>query len=103
MKGGYRAGAGRKKGFAAKNAEEARRVLSRMVEQEIRPIGEALIARAKSGDVAAAREVLDRAFGKAMAQTVVYDESKEGMEKDRAILLELVRNLRGSDNKQPAH
>ena len=65
MRGGYRSGAGRKKGFSARNAEEARRILSDMVMDEIEPIGRALIARAKKGDVIAIRELFDRAFGKA--------------------------------------
>jgi hypothetical protein len=65
MRGGVREGAGRKQGFAAKHAEEARRVLSEMVMREIEPIGAALISKAKGGDVTAARELFDRAFGKA--------------------------------------
>lgn len=64
MRGGYRQNAGRKIGFAAKNSEEARRILSEMVMKEIRPIGEALILRAKNGEVPAVRELFDRAFGK---------------------------------------
>jgi len=65
MRGGTRPNAGRKKGFAAKNAEEARRILSEMVMREIEPIGRALISKAKKGDVIAIRELFDRAFGKA--------------------------------------
>ena len=65
MRGGYRDGAGRKRGFSAMTAEEARKVLAEMVMQEIVPIGEALIARAKNGEVPAIRELFDRAFGKA--------------------------------------
>jgi len=64
MRGGYRKGAGRKQGFAAKNAEEARRILSEMVLREIQPIGAALLKKAKKGDIAAARELFDRAFGR---------------------------------------
>jgi hypothetical protein len=64
MRGGYREGAGRKQGYAAKAAEEARELLSEMVMREIKPIGESLIAKAKEGDVSAARELFDRAFGK---------------------------------------
>lgn len=63
--GGKRIGAGRKKGFSARTAEEARKVLAEMVVQEIGPIGEALIVRAKNGEVAAIKELFDRAFGKA--------------------------------------
>ena len=76
MHGGKRAGAGRKKGFAAKSAEEARRVLSEMVMREIEPIGKALIAKAKKGDVIATRELFDRAFGKA-SQTTKIDLNDE--------------------------
>lgn len=64
MRGGFREGAGRKQGFAAKNTEEARRILSAMVMEEIKPIGYALIEKAKRGDVAATRELFDRTFGK---------------------------------------
>lgn len=63
--GGKRNGAGRKKGFAAKNAEEARSVLSEMLVREIKPIGQALIAKAKNGDIRAANELFDRAWGRA--------------------------------------
>jgi plasmid stability protein len=76
MRGGYRENAGRKQGFAAKNAEEARRILSEMVMREIRPIGEALIAKAKKGDVIATRELFDRALGKASQSTKVQVESE---------------------------
>lgn len=65
MHGGKRSGAGRKKGISARNAEEARRILSQMVMREIEPIGKALIKKAKLGDIHAARELFDRAFGKA--------------------------------------
>lgn len=65
MRGGYRQGAGRKQGFAAKNAEEARRLLSERVAQEIGPLCDALIKKAKSGDIRAIHELFDRAWGKA--------------------------------------
>ncbi len=78
MRGGHRQGAGRKQGFAAKNAEEARKILSEMVMDEIRPIGRALIAKAKKGDVTAVRELFDRAFGKA-PQTSEIDLSATGL------------------------
>lgn len=63
-RGGTRTGAGRKKGFAAKSAEEARQILAEMVMKEIRPIGLALIKKAKQGDISATKELFDRAFGK---------------------------------------
>ena len=63
MQGGKRLGAGRKKGFAAKNAEEARRLLSERVAQEIGPICDILVSKAKKGDMRAIKELLDRAWG----------------------------------------
>ena len=65
MKGGYRIGAGRKQGFAAKNAEEARKLLSERVAQEIAPLTDILIKRAKAGNMRAMHELLDRAWGRA--------------------------------------
>lgn len=65
MRGGYREGVGRKQGFAAKSAEVAREQLAEMVMREIESIGKALIKKAKTGDVAATRELFDRAFGNA--------------------------------------
>lgn len=64
MRGGYRQNAGRKQGFSAKNAEEARRMLSEMVMREIIPIGEALIVKAKKGDISAIKELFDRSWGR---------------------------------------
>src|SRR3989344_9292846 len=69
MRGGYRTGAGRKQGFAAKNAEDARRILSERIAQEIAPISEALISRAKKGDIRAIHELFDRAWGRAPQAT----------------------------------
>lgn len=65
MRGGYRENAGRKKGYSALKAEEARRIFSEMIMAEIEPIGKALIAKAKKGDVGAIKELFDRAFGRA--------------------------------------
>ncbi len=78
MRGGYRAGAGRKRGFAAKNAEEARKLLSERVTQEIGPISEALISQAKKGDIRAIKELFDRAWGRA-PQATAEELSQEGM------------------------
>ena len=62
MRGGFRKNSGRKKGFAAINAEEARRVFAEMIAAEIEPIAKALIKKAKSGDTSAAKELFDRAW-----------------------------------------
>jgi hypothetical protein len=64
MRGGYRKNAGRKQGFAAKNAEEARKLLSERLAQEIEPIADVLISQAKKGDIRAIKELFDRAWGK---------------------------------------
>ncbi len=71
MKGGYRPGAGRKKGFAAKSSEEARKLFAEMTMREIQPIAQALIIKAKNGDVAAAKELFDRSWGKAVQATEI--------------------------------
>ena len=73
MRGGSREGAGRKQGFAAKGAEEARRVFADLIRSEIEPIAMALIQRAKNGEVAAAKELFDRAWGR----TGVFNEASQ--------------------------
>ena len=71
MRGGYRAGSGRKKGFAAKSAEEARKLFSELLMADVEPIARALIAKAKQGDVSAAKELFDRSWGKSLQATEV--------------------------------
>lgn len=70
MRGGKRQGAGRKKGFAAKSAEEARRVFAELVSKEITPIAQALIKKAAKGDIRAAQLLFERAWGKALGPEV---------------------------------
>src|SRR3990167_4115760 len=65
MRGGYRKGAGRKQGFAAKNAEEARKYFSERVAQEIEPLCNLLIKQAKTGNIRAMKELFDRTWGRA--------------------------------------
>ena len=67
-KGGARPGAGRPKDKKEKQTlvkEAALLALREMVLAEITPITQALIAKGKTGDVQAIRELFDRAFGKA--------------------------------------
>ena len=64
MRGGYRQGAGRKQGFAAKSAEEARKLFAERVAQEIVPLADILLKQAKKGDIRAIRELFDRAWGR---------------------------------------
>ncbi|MGD0328654.1 MAG: hypothetical protein ABSB00_03020 [Minisyncoccia bacterium] len=80
MRGGYRKGAGRKQGFAAKNAEEARKLLSERVLHEIKPISNALISKAKTGDVRAIHELFDRAWGRSPQAIEIINDSDSILE-----------------------
>jgi len=64
MHGGLRQGAGRKQGFAAKSAEEARRYLAHRVSGEIASLADVLLEKAKNGDIRAVNTLFDRAFGR---------------------------------------
>jgi hypothetical protein len=66
--GGARPGAGRKKGSVASHTRDAaagKALLIKMYLEKIRPINEALIAKAMSGDIAAIKELHDRVYDKA--------------------------------------
>ena len=62
--GGKRPGAGRKPGYKAKVAELYMELLAKEVEKQKLPIIQALINRAKTGDVQAIKEIHDRLAGK---------------------------------------
>ena len=79
MKGGKRTRAGQKQGVSMESAEKVRRILSEMVMSELGTIGKALITQAKDGDVIAARELFDRAFGKS-SQTAKIDLVEERLQ-----------------------
>lgn len=64
MRGGKRQGAGRKQGYAAKSAEEARRIFAEAVSKDIAPIAAALVKKAIKGDIRAAQVLFDRAWGR---------------------------------------
>lgn len=74
MKGGYREGAGRKKGFAAIEAENARAYIAERVSASLEPIIDGLIESAKKGDIHATKELFDRAWGRAQAQIALSDD-----------------------------
>jgi hypothetical protein len=63
-KGGKRPGAGRKKASHTIQAEAFKAFLIAEVIKEKQPIVAALIAKAKSGDVPALKEVFERVLGK---------------------------------------
>lgn len=74
MKGGYRPGAGRKKGFSAIEAEQARAYITERVASSLEPIIDSLVERAIKGDIAATKELFDRAWGKSQTQIALSDD-----------------------------
>ncbi len=56
--------------------EKAREYLSRRVEEEIAPIADNLIKKAKTGDVPAIKELFDRAWGKSKESVDITSEGK---------------------------
>jgi hypothetical protein len=67
-RGGKRIGAGRKIGSRAQHtlqAEQGKALLIQMYLENIRPINQALIDKAKSGDIQAIKELHDRVYNKA--------------------------------------
>lgn len=73
-RGGKRKNAGRPKGTVAKStleAQKAKEELIKMYIENIRPINEALIAKAKEGDLPAIKELHDRVWGKSIQPTEI--------------------------------
>lgn len=64
MKGGYRKGAGRKKGYAAFEAEKARELIAEQLSVELEPIIKKAIKQARAGDKHARAWLFERAYGK---------------------------------------
>ena len=77
MKGGYRPGAGRKKGFSAIEAEEARAYIAERVSASLEPIIDGLIDRATKGDIHATKELFDRAWGRAHTPIAISDDRQD--------------------------
>lgn len=77
-KGGKRPGAGRPAGTvssATLEAQKQRELLVKLLTPHVTDIFEALKAKALAGDVAAAKELFDRAWGKA-TQTVEVEDKR---------------------------
>ena len=74
QRGGKREGAGRKKGFAALEAMKQREMLVKLLQPRVKKIFAALAEKAEKGDVAAAKELFDRAWGKPDQAVVVEDK-----------------------------
>jgi hypothetical protein len=73
-RGGKRQGAGRKKGFAAIEAEKSREFIAQKVGASLEPIIDKLISQAKKGDIRSTQILFDRAYGRvAQAPDIVED------------------------------
>lgn len=78
---GNKVATGRPKAHHTIEAAKAREYIIQRVTEELGPIMDNLIALAKAGDIAAIKDLLDRAYGKAKETmdvnqrvTVVFDE-----------------------------
>jgi len=91
MHGGIRTGAGRKSGFSAKRAEEARKYISQRVSEEIEALTDVLIQKAKDGDMRAMNMLFNRAWGRPR-QEIQFIKGYE-QEKPSQEILELVEAL----------
>lgn len=74
MHGGFRSGAGRKKGFSAVSAEEARKYVSKRVSEELESLVDILINKAKEGDLKATNILFNRAWGRSCQEIQVQQE-----------------------------
>lgn len=70
-RGGYRVGAGRKKGFAALEAEKARELICEKLTKDFEPIINKAIEQALEGDKHARDWLTERAYGKVKTSTEV--------------------------------
>lgn len=78
-RGGKREGSGRKKGYAALQAEKSRELICKALEKEIKPIINKAIEQAKSGDIAARNFLFERGYGKVAQIVVTEDEDGDTM------------------------
>lgn len=72
--GGKREGAGRKKGYAAIQAEKSREIIVKQLETEWAPIVEKAIEQAKNGDAVARNWVSERGYGRVPQAIMTEDE-----------------------------
>jgi hypothetical protein len=70
-KGGYRVGAGRKKGFSAIEAEKAREYIAHKVSDNLETIVNKALEQAFDGDNNARNWLTERAYGKVKTSTEV--------------------------------
>jgi len=72
--GGKREGAGRPVHSATLKAQEGRRIMAEMLENDLNDIYDALREKAMKGDVSAINTLFDRAWGKPVQAVVTEDE-----------------------------
>jgi len=94
-RGGKQPGAGRPKEKRTIQAEKLREFLIAEVIREKGPIIEALIAKAKTGDIPAIKEVLERTIGK-VKETM--DVNTFGDETLNATLLKAINKIYGKSS-----
>jgi len=101
--GGKRPGSGRKKGSIASHTLEAQEIRVCLIKEVIKekgPIVRALVNKAKEGDVAALREVLDRTLGKVRDQPDIDANSKrEDLMKIQNGVRELIESAKKKNAK----
>jgi len=73
--GGKREGAGRKKGYAAIQAEKSRAFFVKKLEKDLPTIYATLINSAKKGNTKAIEIILERAYGKASQAVTLSDDN----------------------------
>ena len=83
MHGGTRQGAGRKQSYSAIKAEEARKYVAQRVSEEIAPLTDVLLEKAKSGDLKTIQILLDRAWGRPSQEIQFSQESVNAEPSDR--------------------
>ena len=75
--GGRREGSGRKRGYAAIEAEKAREIIIKKLVESVEPIVNKAVEQAKAGDYKAREWLSDRALGKTPTSIELPDGSGE--------------------------
>lgn len=94
-RGGKRDGAGRPVSPSTIETQKQREMLIKLLEPRLKDIFTALAEKAKQGDVQAARELFDRAWGKA-------PQAIDLSNKDGTLKTVIVQKYAGDSNNKPA-
>lgn len=87
MRGGKRTGAGRKKGFAAIEAEKARELIAQKLSTNLSPIVDKAIKQAKLSDRHARIWLIERASGKTLQieGNISYNQPRTSLTEERLL------------------